>query len=193
MESSKLSFKFFIENPSSIPHITEVVPVFHSWIQTHAIADHLLIDVADYAHVHNGPGIVLVSQEANYSLDTRGGRLGLTYQRKQPIDGTFADRARATLRSTLEAARLIESAPAFEGRVKFRTDEIEFRLCDRLLAPNHPETFNAVRGDLLSLFGDAKLEYHPSARELFAVTIHPARNESLTKLLDRLGSVPTHV
>jgi hypothetical protein len=190
MESSKLSFKLFVENSASVQHITDVVPVFHSWIQTHAITDHLLIDVADYAHVHDGPGIVLVSHEANYSFDTRSGKLGLTYQRKQPLQGDFADRAGAALRATVDAAKLIEAAPAFEGRVKFRTDEIEFRICDRLLAPNHPETFGAIRNDLVSLFGDAKLEYQPSARELFTVTIHPGRNESLTKLSDRLATTP---
>ena len=65
MESSKFSVKFFVQDPSTIGEITDLVPLFHSWIQTHALADHLLIDVADYAHVHNGPGIVLVSEEAN--------------------------------------------------------------------------------------------------------------------------------
>ena len=54
------------------------VPVFHSFIQTHALPDHLLIDVGDYTHVPDGPGTVLVSHEANVYMDhTVGGRLGL--------------------------------------------------------------------------------------------------------------------
>jgi hypothetical protein len=189
MDTSKLSFKLFIENPASIKDLPQVVPVFHSWIQMHAIADHLLVDVADYAHVHNGPGVVLVSYEANYSLDKRGGRLGFTYQRKQPLAGDLRERIRAALRFTIEPARLLEQAPAFEGRVSFRTDEIEFRICDRLYAPNTTETFAAVKDDLLSLFPGASLDYKPAAQDLFTVTIRPAKVESLTKIADRLSTM----
>lgn len=188
MESSKVSFKLFIENPSSIKEITDIVPVFHSWIQMHSISDHLLIDVADYAHVHNGPGIVLVSHEANYSLDKRSGKLGLTYQRKQPIAGSFVDRIRAALRSTIEAATLIELAPAFAERVTFRSDEIEFRICDRLHAPNTPETLAAIKPDLEKLFPGAGIDSIGSPQEMLTLIIRPATKESLSRLLDRTGA-----
>ena len=50
MQPYKISVKFFIDDPTAVdPH--KFVPVFHSWIQLHLIPDHLLIDVADYAHV----------------------------------------------------------------------------------------------------------------------------------------------
>jgi hypothetical protein len=81
MESSKLSVKFYVEESSQLK-LADIVPVFHSWIQFHSIPDHLLIDVADYAHVPDGPGIVLVSHEANFYLDRFDSRLGLTYTRK---------------------------------------------------------------------------------------------------------------
>jgi hypothetical protein len=167
MDSSKLSFKLFIEEPTALD-VRQFVPVFHSWIQTHAIPDHLLVDVADYSHVHNGPGVVLVSHEANYSLDTRGGRPGLTYQRKQSIPGTFSQRLSVALRATLHAAGLLRD------RLTFRRDEVEFRLCDRLHAPNTPPTFEAVKPDLLKLWPGARLEHHASDLELFRLTIRPA-------------------
>src|SRR5262245_39572029 len=138
MDSSRLSFKLFADAPADF-HTESLVPVLHSWIQSHAIPDHLLVDVADYSHVHNGPGVVLVSHEANYSIDKRGGKLGLTYQRKQPLDGTLAERVKATLDATRQAAKLLE------GRLKFRSDELEFRICDRLLAPPGEETLAAVK------------------------------------------------
>jgi hypothetical protein len=182
MESSRLSFKLFIENPTGFK-LEDVVPVFHSWIQTHAISDHLLIDVADYAHVHDGPGIVLVSLEANYSLDTRGGQMGLTYQRKQPIAGDLAQRLRSALRATVEAAALLEAS--FEGKLKFRTDQIEFRICDRLAAPNNPETFSQVRPALEAAFPGAAMEYQPSELELFRVIVRPTSAQSLVTLLEQ--------
>jgi hypothetical protein len=168
MESSKVSFKLFIAEPAALP-ADQLVPVFHSWIQTHAIKDHLLIDVADYSHVRNGPGIVLVAHEANISLDSRGGRLGLTYQRKQPIPGTLAERIRSAFQASIQAASLLSD------RATFRTDEVEFRICDRLHAPNTAETFNTVKPDLLAVFPGARLEHRPSATELFEVIVRPAK------------------
>ena len=41
-----------------------LIPVFHNWIQEQ-VCDELLLDVADYLHVHHGPGIVLIGHEAN--------------------------------------------------------------------------------------------------------------------------------
>src|SRR5581483_1646097 len=97
MDSHKLAVKFFIEDPSGLKTDEDFVPVFHRWIQTRAIADHQLIDVADYAHVKEGPGTLLVSHEANFHADLGGGRLGLLYVRKQPLPGgTFAERLRET-------------------------------------------------------------------------------------------------
>ena len=165
MDSSKLSIKLFA-NESGVK-LEDFVPVFHSWIQTRAIPDHLLIDVASYAHVHNGPGIVLISHEANYSLDTRGGRLGLTYQRKQPIPGTFAERLRVTYQAVQHAASLLE------GKLSFRTYEVEVRICDRLDAPATGETFETVRPDLQKVWPGAQLEFQASELEMFTVIIKP--------------------
>lgn len=165
MDSFRLSFKLFIQQPAEID-FDSLVPVFHSWIQTHAIPDHLLIDVANYAHVHDGPGIVLISHEANYSVDKRGGRPGLTYQRKQLIEGDFSKRIQAACRATLAAASLLTD------RFKFDTGTIEFRICDRLNAPNAAGTFNTVKADLLRAFPGAKLEHQPSDQQLFTVLIH---------------------
>jgi hypothetical protein len=147
--------------------LEDMVPVFHSWIQTRAIPDHLLIDVANYAHVHNGPGIVLVAHEANYSLDTRGGRLGLTYQRKQPIPGTFAERVRIVHQAALHSAGLLKD------KLTFRSDEIEFRICDRLHAPNTEATLQSVKPNLLKVWSGAQLAHRPAELELFTVTIRP--------------------
>ena len=43
--------------------LEKLVPVFHQWIREKKIPDELLIDVADYAHVPQGPGVVLIDQE----------------------------------------------------------------------------------------------------------------------------------
>ena len=95
MESSKLAVKFFVRDPAAVD-TRAFIPLFHQWIQTHAVVDHMLIDVADYRHVECGPGTVLVAHEANFSTDTAGGKLGLLYARKQPIAGNFGERLKAS-------------------------------------------------------------------------------------------------
>ena len=188
MESSKLSVKFYLQDESKLK-LADVVPVFHSWIQFHSIPNHLLIDVADYAHVPNGPGMLLVSHEANIHMDNFDGRFGLSYWRKQTLEGSFADRLRAVLRTDLEACSLIESNESLG--LKFKTDEVSFRINDRLFAPNTPETFASIKADLekvaSELFGAAvMLERVGEPRQLFEVRIKSSIPSEITTLLSRL-------
>ena len=193
MVTHKIVLKFFVEDPGALGE-GEFVPVFHGWIQRQAVEDHLLIDVADYGHVHHGPGTVLVAHEANFSTDRAAGRLGLVYSRKQPLSGDTAERLRYLFAVALKACATLEREPSLAGRMKFRTDEMLFRLNDRLLAPNTEETFAAVnpslRNFLSELYLDASvtLSHQPSPLTLFEVLIKVSASPSVTALLDRLGA-----
>ena len=67
----------------------DFVPVFHNWIQDQAIDDHLLIDVADYSHIPDGPGVMLIAHEGNFSLDQESQQPGIMYMRKTELAGSF--------------------------------------------------------------------------------------------------------
>lgn len=90
MNVQHINIKFYIENPETVS-LAEYSAVFNFWIQEQRL-DELLIDVADYLHVHNGPGIMLIGYEADYSLDNRAGRLGLLYNRKAQVEGTTQEK-----------------------------------------------------------------------------------------------------
>jgi hypothetical protein len=188
MDSSKLAVKLFVKDPAAID-TRAFIPLFHEWIQTHAVPGHMLIDVADYRHVENGPGTVLVAHEANFSMDSASGRLGLLYTRKQPLEGNFAARLSATFRAALRAAALIESAPVFAGKLRFRTDELLVRINDRLAAPNTHETWTAVGREIESLFSTiygsqlTSAPFVPNPETLFEVRFSGAPSESVDKLL----------
>ncbi len=49
-----INMKIFVKDPSAI-HLADAVGVFHHWIRD-SVCPELLIDVADYTHVHEGPG-----------------------------------------------------------------------------------------------------------------------------------------
>jgi hypothetical protein len=143
----RIGIKLFLEQPAAAG-VREFVPVFHSWIQKQCLEGHLLIDVHDYSHVHHGPGILLVAHEANLGMDMAGGRAGLLYTRKQPLPGSTAERVKASLAHALQACALLEDDPAFAGKLRFRTDELQFLSNDRLLAPNDSRAFDGLQRDL---------------------------------------------
>lgn len=194
MDSYKLAVKFPFQNPSAIKP-EEFVPVFHRWIQGQALPGHQLIDVADYDHVHEGPGIVLVSHEANLHADQGRGQPGLLYRRKQPSAAvSFRGRLRETFGDALKAAALLEADPALAGRATIRTDEASFLIFDRLLAPNSQQTFNSVRSELESFLKSlydvpsVELTYVEKPEELFEVGIKSSRPLPTSALIERVAS-----
>jgi len=144
MEVQRLGVKLFAIDPSQVK-VREFVPVFHSWIQRQCIEGNLLIDVHDYSHIHNGPGILLVAHEGNFSTDLADGRLGLVYFRKQPAGEGFEANLQAALKTVLQAASLLEQDPAFKGRLQFARTEALVIANDRLLAPNDAASFAALK------------------------------------------------
>ena len=65
MELQKINVKVFTAEPNNIP-LTDFINIFHGWIQA---TDGVYLDVADYSHMQAGPGIVLVADDANVSID----------------------------------------------------------------------------------------------------------------------------
>jgi len=192
MESHKLAVKFFVEAGAGTP-VEEFVPVFHRWIQGKLLEGHQLIDVANYAHVHEGPGVVLVSHEANLHADLGEGKLGLMYIRKQPGAGSsFRERLRSTFGYALRAALMLEEDSALAGKISFRTRDPLFLINDRLFEPNTAETFGKVRGELEGFLrglygGDVGLKYEPDGDRLFQVRVGAAETK-IGALLERVGT-----
>ncbi len=133
-----------------------LVPVFHEWIREGAV-EGLLIDVARYAHVHHGPGVMLVGHEGDYSVDLAGGRPSLRYTLKRDNDGSPAQLVARAARRLDGAARLLE-----ESGTGVTRDEVTVRVYDRLRAPNTPETAQALTGEITAGIAEA---FGPGDRE----------------------------
>ena len=188
MDLQRIGIKVFADDSASVP-VRDFIPIFHTWIQKQAVENHLLIDVHNYSHIHNGPGILLVAQEGNFSIDMADGRMGLLYYRKKPGDGLAS-----ILRSTLQACSLLESEPVLAGKMKFRTDELLVVANDRLLAPNSEQTFTqlkpALSEGLKSLLPDGKFTMTRSSenpKERFSVRVQTGQTGDVNTLLTRLS------
>jgi len=148
----------------------EAIPVFQRWIQD-SVCEELLIDVADYRHVPNGPGVLLAAHQANYTFDGAS----LTYHRKAVVEGTNQDKLLQAFFAALEACRRLEDD--FGAGLQFNGGRCEVAVNDRLLAPNTVGTWQALEPDFRTFFdnlfghGAYQLEHRGGPRELFRVSV----------------------
>ena len=194
MDAKRFDIKVFAQSDGVSFKQHELIPVFHGWIQRGAIADELLIDVADYSHVQDGPGVMLIGHEAQYGLDQSKGRTGLLYsQRRAAVDGGFEQALGYSLRHALLACSLLQNEQALGGRLRFAGHELLVRINDRLRAPNTLETWNAVQAParklLSQLFGaEPSIEPAPPSLELFTLHVRAEKPVDVDTLLARLPS-----
>lgn len=192
MELQHVNVKLLLKDEGGMD-LEPLIPVFHGWIQEQGW-DELLLDVADYRHVHAGPGVVLIGHEANYSVDNSGNRPGVRYNRKATLEGSNQDRLKQAAVAALKACRRFESDPRLNSKFLFDGRGIEISINDRLLAPNRPETREAVQPELAALLaklfagGEYSLSYLDDPRDLLSVSVKSSGTFSVEKLLQNLLS-----
>ena len=187
----RFGLKLFLEPDTSVD-VRAFILVFHRWIQTKAL-DELLIDVADYTHLSDGPSVLLAGHEGNYAIDRSEDRLGLYYYRKQPAAGSLGDRLVAVGRALLRAAILLEGEDSPGARCRFRGNEIQFVANDRLLAPVADTTTELLR-PTVAAFGSAlfrgQVEHQPEAGDpgdRVRLTVRSRANSPLVELLKNIS------
>ena len=196
----RIKLKYFINEADTI-ELPAFIPVFHRWIQEERMEE-LLIDVADYKHVPNGPGIMLIGHEADYAIDMGQGKPGLMYTRKRlgddVTDGAqapnLADTLRTIFRQTLVGCQALESEPSLDGQIQFRIDKAELIFSDRLHSRNQAEAYAAVQNEVQAvvdeLYGDTKVEIEPIStdpRRPFTLQIHAPDAPNINEVINRLN------
>ena len=195
IELQHINLKLWLKDSESVD-LDPIIPIFHSWIQKRPF-DELLLDVADYRHVPDGPGVVLIGHEADYSVDQTDGRLGVKYNRKALVEGSNQDRLAQAAQSALVAARRLEEDAALEGKLRFSGRDIEVWINDRFLAPNRAETRKAVEPEFRTFFDRLFVgqEYSLSfstdptkdSRRLFGASVSSQKAFSISELLENLN------
>jgi len=191
MELQKINIKVFAA-PNDVP-LTDFIDVFHGWIQA---TDGRYHDVADYSHMQAGPGIVLVADDANVSIDETGNRRGLLYSQKGKLSGSNLAKLNTVLRSALENCRRLEEEPALRGKLRFSGNEVEILVNDRLFAPNSGEAFEELRPEIdflaRRLYATANftlLRNQNDTRHRFNVTITTPLSFETKTLLNNLQAI----
>ena len=173
MELQHVNIKIPLDGQLSVD-LSRIVETFHQWIRD-GVMDELLIDVADYAHVPAGPGVLLIGHEADYCFDNTGDRWGLRYNRKAPLTGSNENRFHQAFRAAAKACLSLETQLA----LKFSRTNLELFINDRALAPNTPATYSACKADLSAFATDTlgcpkftlKRDSDPRHRFSVAITV----------------------
>ena len=190
MELQKIEIKFFAVEREPVP-LTAFIDLFHGWIQA---SDGVYHDVADYSHMHQGPGIVLVAPDFYVSVDETGGRRGFLFSQKAALDGTNQERLARVFQSAVENCRRLQAEPIVQGKMEFRFDEFEITLNDRLLAPNGDESFQALKSEIDRFVGGlyggvpVSLQQESDARRRVRLRIQAMAPVELTALLSHVQS-----
>jgi len=164
--------------------------VFGTWIPG---SPEVFVDVADYSHVTNGPIIFLSGHNEAYTLDNTTGRLGLLYERRQPVETENPETLKASLKTTLTHAAWIEADATFKVKPKFFAGDVKFIVNNRAIAPNNDETLAALKPELTALFdavygaGNYTLEREQDARQRFSVYVKTKAPVSVAEALAKLG------
>jgi hypothetical protein len=149
--------------------------------------------VADYSHVQDGPVIFLSGHNECYSLDSTGRRHGLLYERRQPAEGTNAEKLTTSLKTLLAHAALVEGDATFKVKPKFLTGDVKFIVNNRAIAPNTDETLSTVKPELDALLsriygtGGYTLEREVDPKQRFIVHVKAKSAVTVADALKKLG------
>ena len=185
MELQKFGVKLFFDANNSYSS-KDFIPVFHSWIQDKIVADNLVIDIADYSHIPDGPGIMLIAHEGHFSLDQENLQPGIMYMRKTELEGSFKVRFNKVLSTVIEAAKRLHDNH-INKEINFKNNSFRFIANDRLYAENTIENQtlykNNIRKALNEIYPDSNIEFDDVSNnnERLAFTVKLSENINILK------------
>ena len=168
-----------------------LIAVFHRWIRQALIPDHLLIDVADYRHVPEGPGVMLIAHQAHLALDEGCPGVGLSYGRRRDAFGEAESKVRDALSWAAFCATLLEREGGYSGILSPNDVVISIRsravTTDAVAASKElKEVVNALAGPLWA--GEVTVTPGQDPRRLTQVRVRAS--SGFGSVSELAGSVP---
>ena len=167
MKLQKFGIKLYLKTNGNFDS-KDFIPMFHNWIQNKVVPNHLLIDVADYSHIPDGPGVMLIAHEGHFSLDQENHQPGIMYMRKSEFGGDFKERFINVLLITIQAANHLCNNK-INNEVDFIHNSFRFIANDRRVAENTLENQKLyqeeVQKALTALYPTCEVKYEDISRE----------------------------
>lgn len=175
-----------------VPERLDVAPllgIFARW--RHERDANEWLDLADYAHVPEGPLAMLVGVRGNLVLDLERGQPTLLYRNKRGLTGGLEERFAEATRRALELVARLAGERGFPETWQVRPDRLRLTVNNRVAAPNEAgsqrelgEAIEAVAARALG--GDVRIVRETDPARLFGVQAHAAAPAGLDDLVRRL-------
>ena len=149
----RIDVKLLLDTPPH-PDIDAFLVIFDRWRQR---KDHPCdwVDLADYAHMPSGPGILIAGKRDRFAIDLNPPGPGLLTSTRAGLEGTLEDRFREAFRRARELSRSVLAEPEFPAGFAVSAEGWEIYINDRLALPNSEASDALVRPALAAALGVA--------------------------------------
>ena len=145
MDLQQINIKIFVSEDSQIVY-TNFIKVFNRWMEEAEQDDYL--NYADYSFTHAGPGVLLISKQANYSIDYSDLQHGFLYNQKHNVSGENQEKIHNSFIKALSLAEKLQSSSELEEQVRFDGSQTLFFINNRNVATNTDKSFELVQKEL---------------------------------------------
>ncbi len=149
----RIDVKLLLDCPPD-PDLDQFLVIFDRWRKAD---DHPAdwVDLADYAHMPGGPGILIAGKRDTFSVNLNPPGPGLLTSVRSGLEGSLEDRFREALRRAREFNAGVMAEPEFPAEFSVREGAWEIYVNDRLGFPNTDPTDRLVRPAVAAALGVA--------------------------------------
>ncbi len=149
----RIDVKLLLDCPPD-PDLDQFLVIFDRWRKAD---DHPAdwVDLADYAHMPGGPGILIAGKRDTFSVNLNPPGPGLLTSVRRGLEGSLEDRFREALRRAREFNAAVMAEPEFPDDFSVRKGAWEIYVNDRLGFPNTDPTDRLVRPAVAAALGVA--------------------------------------
>ncbi len=169
LDLQRIGLKIFADPPAQLS-LNPFLAIFGRW---RAEASHPAqwVDLADYAHMPQGPGIMLIGKLANFSFDLAQPGPGALYVSKKDLSGSYEDRLRRVMREGFELAARLAAEAEFPTGVRLKRQQLELFFNDRLETPNTDATDGELGPAVGRVFEEYEITREPDAGRRYGFLI----------------------
>lgn len=170
----RVDVKLLLDAPAQ-PNLDPFLVIFDRWRQQQE-APSDWVDLADYAHMALGPGILIAGKRDTYSVNLNPPGPGLLTSVRRGLSGGLADRFREAFRRARELNAALLGEPEFPSSMRPIRGAWEVFVNDRLGFPNTDVSDRLVRPALEAALGAAtqSLARHADPRARLGYSIRRA-------------------
>lgn len=160
MDLQRIDLKAALDAPRNAP-LDSLLAIFGRWRND---KEHPArwVDLADYAHMSRGAGILIVGKQGIFGVTRFDPGLAVYYSGRDDYEGSVEQRITESFRRHLALTAALFAAPEYPAEMKALTGAWELTLNDRLHFPNNEATDalvgREIRAALDSVLGPGAYE-----------------------------------